>query len=171
MLRNRSGVSKTAVIVERKRRLDGSVDEFACDALAIEPGKRAVLRYLIERDHPVGPGGLVLLRRGNVTIGHYWRDRAFNVYHWLDGPRTIAYYCNVAADTAIGADAVEYLDLVVDVLLRPSGAIDVLDEDELPADLSPAHRGTIAKALEELVTNPRRLIAEIERESRPFLPR
>ncbi len=157
------------VIVERKRRLDGSVEEFLCDGLALEPGRRAVLRYVIERDRSVGPGGLLPLRPGNMTIAHYWHDRAFNVYHWLDGRRTIGYYCNIAAETSIAADAVEYLDLVVDVLLRPSGAIDVLDEEELPADLSPAHRGTIARALEELVTNPRRLIAEIERESRPFL--
>ena len=159
------------MIVERKRRLDGSVEDFACDALAVDPGRRAVLRYVIERDHPIGPDGLVVLRPGNVTIAHYWKERAFNVYHWLDGPRTIGFYCNVAAETEIAAETVEYLDLVVDVLLRPSGAIDVLDEEELPADLSSAHRGTIAKALEELVTNPRRLVAEIERESRPFVPR
>ncbi|MFN2520322.1 MAG: DUF402 domain-containing protein [Candidatus Limnocylindria bacterium] len=163
-------MSKTAVIVERKRRLDGSLDEFACEALAVEPGRRAVLRYVVEREHPIGPGGLLLLRPGNVTIAHYWNDRAFNVYHWFDGRTTVGFYCNVATETVIADDRVEYLDLVVDVLLRPSGAIDVLDEDELPADLSSAHRGTIAKALEELVTNPRRLIAEIERESRPYLP-
>ena len=45
MLRMRSGVSKDRPVIERKTRFDGSVQEFACRALLIEPGKRAVIRY------------------------------------------------------------------------------------------------------------------------------
>jgi predicted RNA-binding protein associated with RNAse of E/G family len=102
---------------------------------------------------------------GTVTIGHYWVDRPYNVYHWLLDGRTLAYYCNVVADTTISSDLVAYTDLVVDVLLRTSFAATVLDEDELPADLAPAHRLAIAKALEVLIANPRQLIREIEQET------
>ncbi len=162
------GRQTTAAITERKTRLDGSVSEFACDVLSLEPGKRAVLRYVLDHEWTVGDPALHL-RPGMLTVAHYWIDRPYNVYHWLDDGRTLAYYCNVAEITEISPSLVAYTDLVVDVLLHASGATQVLDEDELPADLAPAHRLTIAKALEALITNPRRLIAEIEGETRRAL--
>jgi predicted RNA-binding protein associated with RNAse of E/G family len=73
-------------------------------------------------------------------------------------------------DTRITANEIAYTDLTVDVLVRPSGAVSVLDEDELPDDLAPRHRIAIAKALEALIANPRGLIREIERESALVVP-
>jgi len=117
----------STIITERKTRLDGSTTEFVCEPIVLEPGKRAVLRYVSDREWAVA-------------------DTDIRV------PR-------------IEPDLVAYTDLVVDVLLRPSGAADVLDEDELPHDLAPAHRLAIAKALEVLIANPRFLIREIEQET------
>ena len=162
------GSQTGTAITERKTRLDGTVAEFACTLLALEPGRRAVLRYVIDREWTIGETRIVV-RPGMVTVAHYWIDRPFNVYHWLDGGKTVAYYCNVAETTEISERVVAFTDLAIDVLLRPTGAIDVLDEDELPPDLAPAHRLTIAKALEILVTDARRLSAEIERETRAVL--
>jgi predicted RNA-binding protein associated with RNAse of E/G family len=153
-----------ATITERKTRLDGSVAEFACEPLLLEPGRRAVLRYVTDREWAIA-GTDVRVVPGTVTVGHFWVDRPYNVYHWLVGGRTLAYYGNVATDTTIEPDLVAYRDLTVDVLLRPSGASTVLDEDELPDDLAPPYRLVIAKALEAIVTDPRTLIREIERET------
>lgn len=163
------GLQTRATIAERKTRLDGSVVEYPCEALVVEAGRRAVVRYLAERDRPLEGTDLVL-RRGTVTVGHFWTDRPYNVYHWLEGGRTIAFYVNIAADTTIDDTAVAYTDLVVDVLIRPSGAIEILDEEELPPSIEPRHRLAIAKALETCVTEARRLSAEIERETRAALP-
>jgi len=158
-------VSQTsATVIERKTRLDGSTEEYACEVLVLEPGRRAVLRYVLDRDRVIA-GGALRLPKGAWTVGHYWSDRPYNVYHWLVDGRTLAYYCNVAAETEIDTERVAYLDLVVDVLVKPSGNADVLDEDELPDDLAPAHRIAIAKALEMIIANPRFLIREIERET------
>jgi predicted RNA-binding protein associated with RNAse of E/G family len=154
-----------ATITERKTRLDGSVAEYTCAALVVEPRRRAVVRYVTDRDRALAGTDLVL-RAGTVTIGHFWTDRPYNVYHWLEGERTIALYVSVAADTVIDESAVAYTDLVVDVLIRPSGAIDVLDEDELPVTIEPRHRLSIAKTLETCVTEARRLTAEIDRDTR-----
>ncbi|HUG55938.1 MAG TPA: DUF402 domain-containing protein [Candidatus Limnocylindrales bacterium] len=154
-----------APIIERKTRLDGSVQDFACERLLLEPGRRAVLRYVLDRDWRLEDAGLVV-PRGAVTISHYWMDRPYNVYHWLAGGHTLAYYCNVAEQTEISEDLVAYTDLVVDVLLRPSGETLVLDEEELPADLDARRRGLVARATEAIVTNGRRIAAEVERESR-----
>ena len=154
----------TTTISERKTRLDGTVVEFRCERLLLEPGRRAVLRYVTDRSWSI-PGVDLRVAPGTVTVAHYWVDRPYNVYHWLVDGRTLAYYCNVAADTSVAPERVAYTDLVIDVLLRPSGAAVVLDEDELPDDLAPRHRLAIAKALEALLTSPRALIREIEQET------
>ena len=159
----RSGVSKERSITERKTRFDGSVQEFACRALVVEPGKRAVIRYELTRDWHVGD---LVIGVGAYTIGHFWQDRPYNVYHWLKDGRTLAYYFNVGLVDDISTDQVAWRDLIIDVLVKPDGAIDILDEDEVPADLPSEHRRTIAQALEQIVTNPKRLVAEVDRESR-----
>ena len=164
------GSQTKATITERKTRLDRSVAEFACEPLLVEPGRRAILRYVSDREWAV-PGTEVRVLPGTVTIGHYWVDRPYNVYHWLVGGRTLAYYCNVATDTTIDHHVVAYRDLTVDVLLRTSGQTTVLDEDELPDDLAPPYRVAIAKALEALVADPRGLMREIERETAAALGR
>src|SRR5688572_18223016 len=150
-----------ATVLERKVRLDGTHDDFMCERLLLEPGKRAVLRYRVDREWRIADGALVV-PAGSVNLAHYWIDRPYNVYQFMVGGRTLAYYCNVAEPTAIREDLVEYLDLAVDVLIRPSGEALVLDEDELPPDLAPARRKHIAQALEQLMSNPRRLVAELE---------
>src|SRR5258708_7266717 len=137
-------------IVERKTRLDGTQQEYVCEGLVVEPGKRAVLRYVIDRARLVGD---IELQPGVVTIAHYWVDRPYNAYHWIEGTRTVGLYISIADRTVIEATSVAYRDLVVDALLRPSGAVDILDEDELPSDLEPGARKTIADALEALITD------------------
>ena len=162
------GGQTRATITEHKTRLDGSVVEYACEPLVVDVGRRAVVRYVSEQDRPIKGTDLVL-RKGTVTIGHFWTDRPYNLYHWLDGGRTVALYVSIATDTTIEPAAIAYRDLVVDVLIRPSGAIEVLDEDELPPSIEPRYRLAIAKALETCVTEARRLSAEIERETRAVL--
>jgi len=157
-----------ATITERKTRLDGSVVEYLCEPLVVEEGRRALVRYVTDRDRPIEGTDLVL-GKGTVTVGHFWTDRPYSVYHWLDGSRTVALYVNVATDTTITAAAIDYRDLVVDVIIRPSGAIEILDEDELPPSIEPRYRLAIAKAIETCVTEGRRLSAEIERETRAVL--
>jgi predicted RNA-binding protein associated with RNAse of E/G family len=162
------GSQTRATITERKTRLDGSVVEYVCEPLVVEEGRRALVRFVSLRDRAIEGTDLVL-RKGTVTVGHFWTDRPYNVYHWLDGGKTVALYVNIATDTTIEATAIAYRDLVVDVVIRPSGAIEILDEDELPSSIEPRFRLAIAKALETCITEGRRLSAEIERETRAVL--
>ena len=159
-------------VVERKNRLDGTSEDFLCDRLLVEPGKRAVLRYAWTKEVRI-PGTDLVVPKGGFTISHYWIDRAYNLYHFLSapetGPRTLGFYCNVVGATTISDDLVSYDDLVVDVLIDPSGAALVLDEEELPADLPSPQRIVINRALEELTGNSRRLAVEFERETRRWL--
>lgn len=151
-------------VVERKIRLDGSTEDFLCDRLLVEPGQRAVLRYVLDRDWHVAE--MLVVPKGAVTISHYWAGRPYNVYHWLVAGRTLAIYANVVASTTISDDLVSYEDLAVDVLIAPDGTATVLDEEELPPDLDPRHRRTIARAIEAITSSPRRLVREIEAATR-----
>src|SRR5439155_27041252 len=69
-----------APITERKTRLDGTVAEYPCEGLIVEAGRRAVVRYVTERDRHL-EGTDLMLRTGTLTIGHFWTDRTYNVYH------------------------------------------------------------------------------------------
>lgn len=155
-------------IIERKRLLDGTFVEFPCEPLLVAPPSRAVLRYVIENDRAL-PGTDLKLAAGTITIAHYWADRPYNVYHWMNDGHTVAYYCNVVDSTSISADLVSYLDLAVDVLIDLKGNALVLDEDELPTDLAPPLRLTVARALDQLSGQSKRIAAEVERESLRFL--
>lgn len=156
------------MLTERKLRLGGGAVEFTCEALRVEPGRRAVVRFVSPAERRLGGTDLVL-PAGTVTIGHFWSDRSYSLYAFRVGGSPAGYYCSIVDAVAIAADAVEYLDLVVDVFIDPGGGATVLDEDELPADIEPRHRRTINATLEELTGNTRRLIAEVERDARPFL--
>ena len=156
------------MIVERKRRLDGTQVDFQCERRIVEPGVRAVVRFVTTSERRL-EGTDLTLRPGTVTVGHFRADRPYTVYAFASDGAILGYYCSIVDELSIGDDRVEYLDLVVDVLIDSRGGATVLDEDELPADLEPRHRATINKALEELTGNTRRLIAEIERETRRFV--
>jgi len=149
---------------EIKHRLDGSVAEFECTLVHREAG-HVVIRYDI-----TGEGGEVAglrLPGGTVTYAYYWADRPYNVYHWLlpDGT-TAGYYFNLADQTQIGEDYVEWQDLTVDILITPDGRCQVRDEEELPADVGPAVREKIEQARLEILRSQKRLVEEIENATR-----
>ena len=129
-------------ILEIKRTLDGREKRFDCRARSMAtaaPGGRAVRR----RRRPMHVHGIDL-PAGTVTFGHFWTDRPYNVYHWLDRARqTLGFYFNLADRTVIEAERLEWRDLTVDVLAMPAGRLDVLDEDELPAELDATTRARI----------------------------
>lgn len=156
-------------LIERKTRLDGTTEEFDCEPLLIETNRRAILKYVLDREWRIADRALVV-PKGTITVSHYWSDRSYNVYHWITGGRSLAYYCNVVEGTEIRPDLVAYTDLAVDVLILPSGDASVLDEEELPPDLAPERRKIIARTVEELTSGPRRLVSAIEKESRRVLP-
>lgn len=153
-------------IVEVKRRLDGSESHFECDAIVLEERRRAVILYVIDRAWSVSG---IALRRGMRTYGHFWLDRNYNAYHWLDGERTVGVYFNIGVCHEISRERVLWTDYAVDVLAAPDGSARVLDEEELgidtPADVLAVVRTTRALILAEL----RSLLAEVEAETRRLL--
>ena len=164
-----AGATELPSIVEIKRTLDGREKRFDCRLLALAPDRRhaAVLWIAPEPMHVHG----VDLPAGTVSVGHFWTDRPYNVYHWLDrAGQTLGYYFNICDQTRVGPGIIEWRDLIVDVLALPGGRLDVLDENELPAALAPEIAAHIAAGKQAILTAPAAVMAEIEAASRAALP-
>ena len=151
-----------ARITEVKTTLTGRVDRFVCDVAERSPGD-VVVRYRLPAARTVHG---VDLPAGTETVGYFWTDRPYNLYHWV-GPdgRTLAHYFNVGDVTRLTADLLEWHDLAVDVLATPDGGVRVLDEEELPADLDPRVRRYVEQARDSVLGDLPRLIAESESRS------
>ena len=155
-------------VLEIKRTLDGREKRYQCQLIEGDHRHAVVLFVSPDAMHVHG----IDLPAGTVTFGHFWTDRFYNVYHWLDGRGgTIGYYFNLSDDTVIGDGRLEWRDLTLDVLATPAGRLEVLDEDELPALLDAATRAHIAAAKRAILSDPRQLMAEIEERSRAVYPR
>ncbi|MGH2350400.1 MAG: DUF402 domain-containing protein, partial [Chloroflexota bacterium] len=130
-------------ITEVKTTLSGRVDRFVCD-VAERSAERVVAIYHIPAGRDVHG---VWLPAGAITVAYFWTDRPFNLYHWVrpDGA-TLAHYFNVGDVTRYEGATLEWSDLAVDILVTPDGRVQVLDEDELPADLDAAVRRYVESA-------------------------
>jgi predicted RNA-binding protein associated with RNAse of E/G family len=155
-------------ITEVKTTLAGRVDRFVCD-VAARTADEVIVLYRVPATREVHG---VRLPAGTMTVGYFWTARPFNLYHWV-GPhgRTLAHYFNVGDVTRLDRDLLEWHDLAVDVLATPDGRVQVLDEDELPADLAPTLRRYVEAARDRVLRDLSVLIAESEARSAGYLPR
>ena len=161
--RDRIGRVERAPIVEIKRRLDGTEVRFACDAALVDPGRRAVLVYVLQRGWQVRG---VTLRAGMRTFAHFWMDRPFNVYHWLEGDRTVGHYFNVGECAEITTEHVVWDDYALDVLVTADGATRVLDQEELGPHVAPAVRDLVEATRTRILADLPALVREVEAETR-----
>ncbi len=145
-------------VLEVKRKLDGSVHTFPCRAAELSED-RAVLLYSLPHPGRVADLGLP---EGTLTIAYYWRDRPYNVYHWIaPGGETLGYYFNLSGPVTIARDRVEWEDLEVDVLVTPDQRVRVLDEDRVPAAAS-GRLQEIGRACGRVLAEWGRVIGEVQ---------
>ena len=155
-------------VTETKRTLAGNEKCFDCRLVAGASG-HAVLLWISPQEMNVHG---VELPAGTVTFAHYWNDRPYNVYHWMDRTgKTLGYYFNIADQTRIQPGLVSWRDLVVDVLILPHGTPEVLDRDELPADLEADLRATIEAGVAAILSDSDRIVRELDAGSRRLFPR
>ncbi len=145
-------------VLEVKRKLDGSVHTFPCRAAELSDDL-AVLLYTLPHAGCVAD---LALPAGTLTIAYYWRDRPYNVYHWIaPGGETLGYYFNLSGPVHISRDRVEWEDLEVDVLVTPDHRVRVLDEDRVPAAAS-GRLEEIARACGRVLVEWDRAVREVQ---------
>lgn len=156
---------------EIKHKLDGRKIEYGCKACSLEPPDTAVLFYVVPDGwHHDEPN--IDLPAGSLTLAYYWRDRPYNVYHWLrPNGETIGCYFNISTDTSIHEWGVEWFDLEVDYWVPTDGSPAFLDEDALPPDLDMDILNRIDAAKRELVYTGVSMATGIQERSQEWLRR
>ena len=98
------------------------------------------------------------IEAGTLSREFYWTDRWYSVFRFTEptGGRLRCFYCNVNTPPRLEADVLFFVDLDVDVLVRPDFSYSVLDEDEFDAhaatyDYPTDYRARVRDALEEIV--------------------
>ena len=160
----------TTRITEIKTTLAGERKTFDCELLTRADAEVVVI-YRMPRDLPLAIED-ILLPEGTVSLGYFWENRPYNVYHWIDDAlATRALYFNIADSTRISEDRIDWRDLAVDVLISPDGRCRVLDEDELPADLETALLRYIETVRDELCADPLSRLDEYDKLTRSLMQR
>src|SRR6266571_8355150 len=71
---------------------------------------------------------------GTRTVEFYWLDRWYNIFRFLrDDGQTWLYYCNINTPPNFEDGVLTYIDLDIDVLVRPDLSYRVLDSEEFEA--------------------------------------
>lgn len=68
---------------------------------------------------------------GTVSTEYYWLDRWYNVFRFSDRSGTLnSFYCNVNMPPSFDGHVLQYIDLDIDVLVRPDFSYQVLDLED-----------------------------------------
>lgn len=77
------------------------------------------------------------ISRGTRTVEYYWLDRWYNVFRFLESSgATRLFYCNVNMPPVMSGGALTYIDLDIDVLVRPDFSYQILDLEEFEENSS-----------------------------------
>lgn len=88
-----------------------------------------------EFDVEVKHATLGTIPKGTRTVEYYWLDRWYNVFRFLeDEGQTRLYYCNINMPASLNNNELTYVDLDIDILVRPDLSFRVLDVEEFEAN-------------------------------------
>ncbi|PHB03097.1 DUF402 domain-containing protein [Bacillus wiedmannii] len=135
-------------IIERKIRYDGTTIDHACLLIEAQQDK-IILYHEIQYSFTMTANDKKLtIPKGSYTVAYYWGNRPYNLYVWRDQDGGyLGSYFNIVKNTCITDEVVSFEDLILDIIILPSGEFFILDEDELPESLEQFEDGYVEKAL------------------------
>lgn len=145
-----------AVCVEKKLTLSGKTYLFECELLHLNTSS-GVLKYVIDREYDVGG---IKLHPGDITYALYWSDRPYTLYIWHLSGNQVIYYFNIADKISLMPEEFVWRDLVVDILVDADRNVYVLDENELPENITPEVARHIQTAKSTILSDYRKITNE-----------
>lgn len=104
---------------------------------------------------------------GTISVEYYWLDRWYNVFRFSDREGKLQnFYCNVTLPPSFDGRVLSYVDLDIDVLVRPDFSFRVLDLEDFEENAS--RYGYPAEVQEKAHVALADLIQLIETRSFPF---
>ena len=95
--------------------------------------------------------------RGTRTLEYYWLGRWYNVFKFLSDDGLLRlYYCNINMPPELENGVLTYVDLDIDVLVRPDLSYQILDLEEFDMNAERYHypdqvRAQAQRSLAELI--------------------
>ncbi len=84
-----------------------------------------------EFDMAVEHSDLGQIKKGTVSYEYYWLDRWYNVFRFHEPSGELKnYYFNINMPPKFADDVLDYVDLDIDVLVRPDLTYSVLDRED-----------------------------------------
>jgi len=84
-----------------------------------------------EFDEDIEHALLGTIKSGTLSTEYYWLDRWYNVFRFrTPGGALKSFYCNVNMPPTFDGEVLSYVDLDVDVLVKPDFSYQVLDLDD-----------------------------------------
>jgi protein associated with RNAse G/E len=104
---------------------DGVVLERTADAIVLEARFQRETMDL----------GYTTFEHHDRFVEHFFSDRWYNIFeiHSVHDDRLKGWYCNIAHPAVFCDDAIEQIDLALDVWINPDGSYHVLDREEFDA--------------------------------------
>ncbi|PGO25378.1 DUF402 domain-containing protein [Bacillus cereus] len=135
-------------IIERKIRYDATTVDHICLLIEAQPEK-IILYHEVQYSFTMAANDKKLtIPKGSYTAAYYWRNRPYNLYVWRDQDGSyLGSYFNIVKNTYITDGVVSFEDLILDIMVLPSGEYFILDEDELQEPLEQFEDGYVEKAL------------------------
>lgn len=107
------------------------------------------------------------IRHGTKTVEYYWLDRWYNVFQFLaNDDRTRLWYCNINVPPTFDQNVLSYVDLDIDILVRPDFSYEVLDIEEF--EINAERFGYSSETKEQAHRAVSDLISMIETRQFPF---
>ena len=149
-------------IIERKIRYDATTVDHACLLIETQPDN-IVLYHEVQYSFTMEANDKKLtIPKGSYTVAYYWRNRPYNLYVWRDQDGSyLGSYFNIVKNTYITDEVVSFEDLIVDIMVLPSGEFFILDEDELPEPLEQFEGGYVEKTLHTVLNTIQELLPNI----------
>ena len=151
-------------ILEKKHLLNGDTRVYDCE-LIYKNHKLGILKYVLEKQYDVS--GLIL-PIASVTYAFYWIDRPYTLYRWYYRGKNIGNYFNIADQIVLNDSEFEWRDLTVDILYLPDNLPKVLDEDELPSEISSHLLEYINTAKKDVIEKFQGIMAETDQLLRQY---
>lgn len=119
----------TTEITVRVMKHDGS--EYRRWSAKVSQRNESLLVLDAEFDSDVSHDLMGDIKRGTRTIEYYWFDRWYSIFQFLnDDGSTRLWYCNINTPFRLGDAELTYVDMDIDIVVRPDFSYQVLDEDE-----------------------------------------
>lgn len=158
-------------IVEVKRTLDGRVQRFDCDLLAISH-TQAVIRFRIAR--PSSFNTPLTVPAGSTSIGVFWASRPVSVYRFLDADgKPFAGRFDAVDEVSIKAGEVSFLDLILDWWVIEDDVLLEEDREDFDAareagQLTPRQLQRADEAARRVYSRYRHVLDDVDRLCRRF---